>query len=71
MDTINSCLLIVNVVFFLVLSRMYLKVDGVLRIDRSDKNKDLYLFEVKDIDKLANRKKITIRVDNKADLSQK
>lgn len=71
MDTINLCLLIVNVVFFLVLSRMYLKVDGVLRIDRSDKNKDLYLFEVKDIDKLANRKKITIRVDNKADLSQK
>lgn len=42
---------------------------GVLRIDHSDPEKDRYLFDIEDLDKLSSRKRIVLQVDNNADLS--
>ena len=44
---------------------------GTLLIDRSDPKKDLYRFDIDDIDKLARKKKIIVKIVNNADLSQK
>lgn len=37
--------------------------DGVLKIDTSDPDKDLYLFEVDDLDNLSHRKQIILKVE--------
>ena len=42
---------------------------GILKIDHSDPEKDRYLFDIKDLDKLSSRKRILLTVDNNADLS--
>lgn len=55
---------IINLIFF---KRTY----GTLRIDRSNPEKDLYLIEIDDLEQLTKRKRITLKVDNHADLSQK
>lgn len=55
---------IINLIFF---KRTY----GMLRIDRSNPEKDLYLIEIDDLEQLTKRKRITLKVDNHADLSQK
>lgn len=47
------------------------KTDGVLRIDHSDPDKDVYRFDVNDLDGLSRKKRIVLKVDNNADLSQK
>ena len=44
---------------------------GTLRIDHSNPEKDVYRFDVDDIDKLSKKKRIVLKVDNNADLSQK
>lgn len=44
---------------------------GVLKIDHSDPEKDLYRFEIEDLDKLSKRKMIVLKIDHNADLSQK
>ena len=44
---------------------------GTLLIDRSNPKKDLYRFDIDDIDKLATKKKIIVKIVNNADLSQK
>lgn len=44
---------------------------GTFRIDHSDPEKDIYRLDIKDIDSLSKKKHIIIKVDNKADLSQK
>lgn len=50
----------------------YLSVyDGVIRIDRSNPEKDIYRIDIEDIDKLSNQKWIFLKVDSNADLSQK
>ena len=43
---------------------------GVLRIDHSDPGKDIYRFDIADLDGLSKRNRITLIVDNNADLSQ-
>ena len=43
---------------------------GTLRIDCSDPNKDLYRFEIDDLGKLSKKKRIVLKVDSTADLSQ-
>lgn len=55
---------IINLIFF---KRTY----GMLRIDRSNPEKDLYLIEIDDLEQLTKRKRITLKVDNHANLSQK
>lgn len=44
---------------------------GTLRIDHSNPEKDVYRFDVDDLDNLSKKKRITLKVDNHADLSQK
>ena len=44
---------------------------GILKIDHSDPEKDQYLFEIGDLDGLSKKTKIVLKIDNKADLSQK
>lgn len=43
---------------------------GVLRIDHSNPEKDSYRFEISDLDSLSRKKKIVLKIDNYADLSQ-
>jgi hypothetical protein len=43
---------------------------GTLRIDHSDPEKDIYRFDVDDLDKLSKKKRIMLKIDNNADLSQ-
>lgn len=45
--------------------------DGVLKIDRSNHSKDVYKIEIGDLDKLSKKKRIVLKVDPNADLSQK
>jgi hypothetical protein len=44
---------------------------GVLRIDHSNPQKDLYLFEIDEIEKLNKKKCVILKIDHKANLSQK
>ena len=46
------------------------RTDGTLRIDHSNPDKDVYRFDVDDLDKLPKKKRILLGVDNAADLSQ-
>ena len=44
---------------------------GTLKIDHSDPERDRYLFDLGDnLDKLSKKKRIILKVDNNADLSQ-
>lgn len=42
---------------------------GVLRIDHSNPEKDKYLFDIPILDILDKKKRVMLKVDNKADLS--
>lgn len=44
---------------------------GTLRIDRTNPEKDIYRFDIDNLDALSKKKRVTLRVDNDADLSQK
>lgn len=43
---------------------------GTLRVDHSNPEKDLYRFEIDDLDKLDKKKKIILKIDHHANLSQ-
>lgn len=47
-------------------------IQGTLRIDHSDPEKDIYRLEISNLDlnDLSKKKKITLKVDNNADLSR-
>lgn len=44
--------------------------EGTLRIDHSNPEKDIYRFEVDNLDDLSKKKHIVLKVDNNAFLSQ-
>ena len=44
---------------------------GTLRIDHSNPEKDIYRFEVDDLDNISKKKEIILKIDNNANLSQK
>lgn len=46
-------------------------MSGTLKIDHSDPEKDMYLFEIDDLDKLDKKTRVYLKVDHSADLSQK
>lgn len=46
------------------------RAHGVLRIDHSDPNKDLYRFEIDDLDKLNGKTYVELKIDHNADLSR-
>lgn len=59
------------VVGILVMSLgIYYLIVGTLRIDQISSEKDLYRFEIDNLDKLSTRKYIVLKVDPDADLSQ-
>lgn len=43
---------------------------GTLRIDHSNPEKDVYRFDIDNIDSLSKKKRILLKVDNNASLSQ-
>lgn len=43
---------------------------GVLRIDHSNPDKDVYRIEIDDLDKLSKKKRVYLRIDHNADLRQ-
>ena len=45
--------------------------DGVIRIDHSNPEKDVYRIEINDLDNLSHKKRVMLKVDNNAYLSQK
>lgn len=51
----------------------YRVASGTLQIDHSNPEKDIYriVIDQNDLDKLASKKKIVLKIDNNADLSQK
>ena len=46
------------------------KKDGTLKIDHSNPNRDVYRFEVDNLDSLDKKKRISLNVDHNANLSQ-
>ena len=64
---------LITAVACLVFNFIYLRLftDGTLRIDKSDPKKDRYRLDIDNLDGLSKRKRIVIRIDNNADLSQK
>lgn len=54
-----------------IISIAYIKrTSGTLRIDHSNPEKDLYRFDIDDLDSLSKKKRVILNVDNNADLSQ-
>lgn len=50
----------------------YYKVGvGTLRIDHTNPEKDVYRIEMGDLDKLKKKKRLILKIDHDADLSQK
>lgn len=47
------------------------RTSGTLRIDHSNPEKDIYRFEVDEIENLSKKKEIILKIDNHANLSQK
>ncbi len=47
------------------------KPAGILRIDHSNPEKDVYRMEFDDLDSLSKKTRIVLKVDNHASLSQK
>lgn len=48
----------------------HLFTSGTLKIDSSNPEKDVYRFEIDDLDKLSKKSRIVLKVDRNADLSQ-
>ena len=44
---------------------------GTLRIDHTNPEKDVYRFEIDDLDSINKKKRIELKIDHNANLSQK
>lgn len=50
---------------------MYVRsAHGVLKVDHSNPEKDVYRFEIDDLDSLSKKKYVQLTIDHNADLSQ-
>lgn len=69
----NWLLFLVGIIIgiLITLLTVLLSTSGTLRIDHSNPEKDLYRFDIDNLDELSRRKRIVLKVDNHADLSQK
>lgn len=47
-----------------VIVRLLERPAGVLKIDRSNPEKDVYRFEIDDLDSLHKKKRIVLKIDN-------
>jgi hypothetical protein len=59
---------IAGIIFTLLCCRK--KPAGTLRIDRSNPNKDIYRFDVGDLDKLSTKRRIVLDIDPNAHFTQ-
>lgn len=46
------------------------KIAGVLKIDHTNPDKDIYRIEIDDLSKLDHKSRIILKIDHDADLSQ-
>ena len=63
--------LAIGILIGVVIALLWRPTDGVIRIDHSNLEKDLYRFEIDSLEKLEKKKKIILKIDHYADLSQK
>lgn len=63
--------LAIGILIGVVIALLWRPTDGVIRIDHSNPEKDLYRFEIDSLEKLEKKKKIILKIDHYADLSQK
>ena len=73
MEYIGILIFIMGTVFGSIITNIiYLRerTYGTLRIDHSNPNKDLYRFEIDDIEKLSAKENLVLKIDNSANLSQ-
>ena len=61
---------IIGAIIYAVTQKIFV-AHGILRIDHSDPEKDLYRFEIENLDKLNKRSYVELKIDHHADLSQK
>lgn len=54
-----------------VYTRVPCKAHGILRIDHSNSEKDLYRFEINDLESLDTKTQIVLKIDHNADLTRK
>ena len=47
------------------------RTTGILKIDHSNPDKDVYRFEIDDLEKLHKKTRVVLKIDHHADLSQK
>ena len=69
MNFIIAAVFIFGVVIGVLLDRI--RTAGTLRIDHSNPDKDVYRFEINDLDSLNKKKHIVLTIDHHADLSQR
>lgn len=65
----NAAGIVEGIALTLAFGRALRKESGTLRIDHSNPEKDVYRFEIDDLDNLSTKKHIVLKVDNTADLS--
>lgn len=60
----------VGAIVYALFQRIFV-AHGTLRIDHSNPEKDIYRFEIDNLDKLNRRSYVELKIDHHADLSQK
>lgn len=61
---------IVGAIGYAICQRIFV-AHGTLRIDHSNPEKDVYRFEIDDLEKLNKKAYVEFKIDHHADLSQK
>lgn len=57
--------IISNIIFYVF------STSGTLRVDHTNPDKDIYRFEIDRLDKIGKKKRLIMKIDNHANLSQK
>lgn len=63
--------IVVGLVTSFIFTRILGTTHGVLKIDHSNPDKELYRFEIDDLSSLSKKTRIILNIDHDADLSQK
>ena len=61
---------VIGILAYEVIRRIFVE-QGTLRIDHSNPEKDLYRFDIDDLDGLNKKTQIVLRIDHNANLSRK
>lgn len=64
---------VIGIVLSFIVHKIYRKrsTDGVLKIDTSNPEKDIYRLDIDDLDILPRKKYLVLTIDTNVDLSQK